>query len=263
MAKVRISDLPALTTGSTETQLVGNFQGTTYRISLSTLTASVVAMLSESLDGRLDLLENFENNFNTLSASFSNRIEIATNETIFVTTSSFNSFTQSQNTLNATWATTGSNTFNGNQIISGSIIPSVGVGESTSSFSLGSPDAAWKDIYVSRGTIHFLDETGSVVDTIAAVSGGIVVSNLLVDGGMTGSLDYINLINTPEFPTTGSNTYYGNQKVYGAMEVSVMMNPQELIQPTIIPSGYNALLIGPVGTNTEIIVQDNALLVIL
>jgi len=336
MGKVRISELPALTTGSAETELVGNYRGKTYRISLSEITASIIQLLSESVDSRLDLLENFENNFNELSESFSSRIEIATNETIFATTGSntfignqtisgsvgisantgswnfrtdgtlvlpnntgiygngllqidtiggflltsytdqFGSGSQewyfhSDGTLNApgniygasNLATTGSNTFSGSQTISGSLIPAVGDGETTSSFSLGAPDAAWKDIWVSKGTIHFLDDTGSIVDTISAISGGIAVSNLIVSGSMTGSLDYIHLINSPEFPTTGSNTFYGNQKSYGTVAANAMMNPQDLIEPTIIPSGYNGLLIGPVGTNTEIIVQDNALLVIL
>jgi hypothetical protein len=54
-------------------------------------------------------------------------------------------------------ATTGSNTFNGEQTISGSIIPAVGVGTFTSSFSLGSLTNAWKDIYVSHGSIIFVD----------------------------------------------------------------------------------------------------------
>ena len=307
MGKVRISELPALTTGSAETELVGNYRGKTYRISLSEITASIVQMLSESVDNRLDLLEQFEadynqmsasflsieqlnaytesantrldnleiisqsyldftQSYNTDSASFDERIIAATNEqdlSYLVTTSSFNEFTQSQNQLNATWATTGSNTFSGSQTISGSLIPAVGDGETTSSFSLGAPEAAWKDIWVSKGTIHFLDDTGSIVDTISAISGGIAVSNLIVSGSMTGSLDYIHLINSPEFPTTGSNTFYGNQKSYGTVAANAMMNPQDLIEPTIIPSGYNGLLIGPVGTNTEIIVQDNALLVIL
>ncbi len=51
---------------------------------------------------------------------------------------------------------TGSHGITGSIGISGSIIPAVGVGETTSSFSLGSPTAAWKDIYVSEGSIKFI-----------------------------------------------------------------------------------------------------------
>ena len=46
--------------------------------------------------------------------------------------------------------------------ISGSLIPVV-LGSATSSFSLGSPTAAWKDLWVSDGTINFLDSTGAII----------------------------------------------------------------------------------------------------
>lgn len=57
--------------------------------------------------------------------------------------------------------------------MSGSIIPAVGVGESTSSFSLGSPTAAWKDIWVSQGTIHFIDNAGNSQGTLSTTADGI------------------------------------------------------------------------------------------
>ena len=86
-------------------------------------------------------------------------------------------------------ATTGSNTFVGNQtitgsiLISGSIIPNVGVGQLTSSFSLGSPTAAWKDIYVSEGSIKFI-KSGSAEIVLSAKDGGISIN-----GGSTISAD--------------------------------------------------------------------------
>jgi hypothetical protein len=61
------------------------------------------------------------------------------------------------------FATTGSNTFRGEQVVSGSIllsgsiIPNTGAGTFTSSFSLGSPSNAWKDLYISQGSIIFVD----------------------------------------------------------------------------------------------------------
>jgi hypothetical protein len=57
--------------------------------------------------------------------------------------------------------------------VSGSIIPNVGVGESTSSFSLGSSTAAWKDIWVSEGTIRFLDGEGNPQGTLSTTADGI------------------------------------------------------------------------------------------
>jgi hypothetical protein len=79
-------------------------------------------------------------NFNAFSASVVSRINAATNE-------------QDLSYL----ATTGSNYFYGDQIVSGSLIPATGQGTFTSSFSLGSPSNAWKDLYISQGSIIFVD----------------------------------------------------------------------------------------------------------
>ena len=81
---------------------------------------------------------------------------------------------------------TGSHGITGSLGISGSIIPAVGVGQTTSSFSLGSPTAAWKDIYVSEGSIKFI-KSGSEEVVLSAKDGGIQVN-----GGPTISADGIN-----------------------------------------------------------------------
>ena len=44
-----------------------------------------------------------------------------------------------------------------NMMVSGSIIPNTGNGTNTSSFSLGSATNAWKDLYISHGSIIFVD----------------------------------------------------------------------------------------------------------
>jgi hypothetical protein len=81
----------------------------------------------------------------------------------------------------SSFATTSSNTFTGNQIISGSIlisgsiIPNTDGVSSTSSFDLGSPTNAWKDIYVSNGTINFLDGTGSIQATLSSTGTGLTL----------------------------------------------------------------------------------------
>jgi hypothetical protein len=65
--------------------------------------------------------------------------------------------------------------------ISGSIIPAVGAGTFTSSFNLGSPTAAWKDIYVSDGTINFLGSNGSTLGRLSATATGMAFdSDILV-----------------------------------------------------------------------------------
>ncbi len=74
---------------------------------------------------------------------------------------------------------TGSQSITGSLTVSGSIIPTVGTGEVTSSFSLGSETAAWKDIYVSNGSIKFVSGTPGNIQTSSlsvGASGGIQVS---------------------------------------------------------------------------------------
>ena len=60
----------------------------------------------------------------------------------------------------------------GSMGISGSIIPAIG-SSATSSFSLGSATNAWKDIWVSQGTIHFLDGAGVSQGTLSTTANGI------------------------------------------------------------------------------------------
>lgn len=85
-------------------------------------------------------------NFNAFSASIVDRVLAATNE---------------QNISNL--ATTGSNTFKGQQVVSGSVllsgslVPAVGQGTFTSSFTLGTATNAWKDLYISQGSIIFVN----------------------------------------------------------------------------------------------------------
>tara|TARA_R110000744_G_scaffold279096_1_gene391315 strand:+ start:595 stop:1437 length:843 start_codon:yes stop_codon:yes gene_type:complete len=46
--------------------------------------------------------------------------------------------------------------------ISGNLVPYTLGSETTSSFNLGSPTAAWKDLYVSTGSINFVDNDGAI-----------------------------------------------------------------------------------------------------
>jgi hypothetical protein len=130
-------------------------------------------------------------------------------------------------------ATTGSNTFTGNQtitgsiLISGSIIPTVGTGETTSSFSLGSETAAWKDIYVSEGSIKFI-KSGSTTVTLSAANGGISV-----DGGSVISADGV----SGQFITSKS------------LDTNIT-----------VKDSNNSLLMGPIDveTNKEIVVEEGS-----
>ena len=78
---------------------------------------------------------------------------------------------------------TGTATFSGSILVSGSIIPNVLSGSATSSFSLGSPTAAWKDIYVSNGTINFLNSAGQVQSTIGTGNNQLT-GDTFIDGNL-------------------------------------------------------------------------------
>lgn len=122
---------------------------------------------------------------------------------------------------------TGSHGITGSLGISGSIIPAVGVGQLTSSFSLGSETAAWKDIYVSEGSIKFIT-SGSPAVVLSAKDGGIQVND-----GPTISADGIN----GQFFTSKS------------LETSIT-----------VKDSNNSLLMGPIDveTDTEIIVEEGS-----
>jgi hypothetical protein len=130
-------------------------------------------------------------------------------------------------------ATTGSNTFTGDQtitgsiLISGSIIPAVGAGQTTSSFDLGSETAAWRDIYVSEGSIKFI-KSGSAEIVLSAKDGGISI-----DGGSTISADGV----SGQFITSKS-----------------------LGDNVTVKDSNNSLLMGPieVETDKEIIIEEGS-----
>ena len=87
---------------------------------------------------------------------------------------------------------TGTQTISGSLLISGSIIPNVLSGSSTSSFSLGSPTAAWKDIYVSNGTINFLNGAGQVQSTIGAGTNATIITGSLTTVPLNPLTDFAN-----------------------------------------------------------------------
>ena len=75
-------------------------------------------------------------------------------------------------------------------------------------------------------------------------------------------------INTGSFATTGSNTFVGNQSITGSVSVSqtvksqVYMNPQTLDGFTI-PTGNNAMLVGPVTVSGSIVLEGTSNLLVL
>jgi hypothetical protein len=124
--------------------------------------------------------------------------------------SSLNSFTSSIQTRvdglssqTASLATTGSNTFRGNQTISGSLIP-----DASGSYDLGTLNNPWRHIYVGTGSIYLVDDKAQTTKTITAntivttndiASGSINLTTTLPSGIVSGStqVEFNNINNTP------------------------------------------------------------------
>jgi len=152
-------------------------------------------------------------NFNVFSASIVDRIEnISVTANIdsssLVTTSSFNAvsasfdlrISQATNEQDLSHlATTGSNTFkrtqtiSGSVLLSGSLVPSVGPGTFTSSFTLGTATNAWKDLYISQGSIIF-------VNAVTQATSSFSIDN---EGG-TDNVKYTSAITASSFIGDGS-----------------------------------------------------------
>lgn len=100
------------------------------------------------------------------------------------------------------------NTLNQNLIISGNILPAGPYTANTSSYSLGSATAAWKDIYVSNGSVIFL--SGSTSSSINLGPAGTL--------NFTGSLQ-----GTASFAQTASfvNTLNQNVLITGSLTVGL------------------------------------------
>jgi hypothetical protein len=106
--------------------------------------------------------------------------------------------------------------------ISGSIVPAVGAGEYTSSFSLGSATNAWKDLWVSNGTINFLGPNGSEQGRLSSNASGLSMNSLKVSGSfetngnqnITGSLNVTGKVNILR-ETTQSQVAIGDRTLGG------------------------------------------------
>jgi hypothetical protein len=161
------------TTGSVNITGSININGST--VITSNLTGSNATTGSNSFTGSQTISGSLTT---TGSVNITGSINI--NGSTVITSNQTGSFAPTGST-----PTTGSNTFNGSQtisgslLISGSIIPNVGSGSTTSSFNLGSPTNAWKDIYVSDGTINFLDGAGNVQGTIGTGTNATVITGSL------------------------------------------------------------------------------------
>ena len=101
--------------------------------------------------------------------------------------------------------------------ISGSIVPNVAEGDLTSSFSLGSSTNAWKDLWISKGTIYFIGDNNQTASISINADNQIVVNDINLTGSFTASLaegylwvggpnNITKLIATSSLVTGGSGT---------------------------------------------------------
>ncbi len=72
--------------------------------------------------------------------------------------------------------------------ISGSIIPNTSPNELTSSFSLGSSTNAWKDLWISQGTIYFIGGNQQTASISINENNQIVIEDINLSGSLTASL---------------------------------------------------------------------------
>lgn len=135
----------------------------------------------------------------------------------------------------STFATTGSNTFVGSQIISGNLVPAGPYVDNTSSYNLGSPTQAWKELYVSNGSIYFLN--GNTSSSISLDSNGNIA---LPSASLTGSL-----------LGTASFTYSASQALTASFAPNYVLTSttSSMLQPYVLTSVTSSMLQPYVLTN--------------
>ena len=109
-------------------------------------TQAVMGMFQEVSGSGFPLFDNISKDFAILSA---------TSDITLVTI--LNNASSSNDVAQVSLTRSGSLDVYANMNVSGSIIPATANGTYTSSFSLGSATNAWKDLYISHGSIIFVD----------------------------------------------------------------------------------------------------------
>lgn len=141
------------------------------------------------------------------------------------------------------FATTGSNTFVGSQIISGNLIPAGPYVNNTSSYNLGSPTQAWKDLYVSNGSVYFLN--GNISSSISLDNNGSIT---LPSASLTGSL-----LGTASLATTASHALTASLASNYVLisDTSSMLHPyvltnvtSSMLQPYVLTTSTSSMTVG-------------------
>ena len=116
------------------------------------------------------------------------------------------------NSKTGSYATTGSNVFVGNQIVTGSIIPGSGSND------LGTATAPWQHLYIQSGSIKFMNPDGTELSSFNnTFDGNQVISNTehplfnTFNPGTTGTIE--EFLNAVFFPNTAPTISTGNQTI--------------------------------------------------
>ncbi len=181
----------------------------------SLVTTSSFNQYTQSTNLRLNSLEN-----NSASVNVSITNLNSTTASLNTSITNLNSFSASQKTLNGTFATTGSNTFTGNQIID-------------RASKLYTNGVYWTDMTAGFNNLEIINQGGGNLD-FASLNGGrmrVVNTPLQLTGSILSSNSDISTsaniyaanltgsgvtINTGSFATTGSNIFYGDQIISGS-----------------------------------------------
>lgn len=138
----------------------------------------------------------------------------------------------------------------GNLDISGKISSSL-IPITNNAYDLGSATNYWKEIFVSTGSINFVDSLGIVSTIKSAQNGGIKIGNVLIttasiafidnNGNVTQNIAASSSAGSTSgnnnFATTGSNTFIGDQNIVGAVTASMFSGSLYGIGDILVFSG--------------------------
>lgn len=164
----QIENQPIFRAGTNVTITTGSLNGsTTYTINSTggsggggSTDISYLNQATESLQSQIDAIVSATSSFITSdnTGSDSQTLTIVGNQ---LTISNGNTITLPISFNSASFATTGSNTFIGNQYFSGSLIPESSTADD-GIHSLGSVTNPWKELYISTSSLNFVDDEGVV-----------------------------------------------------------------------------------------------------
>jgi len=110
----------------------------------------------------------------------------------------------------------------GTTIVTGNLLPGSPITNNTSSWNLGSPNAAWKDLYVSNGSVYFV--SGSVSASIGFINGAIDFNNTPVNIPSNSTVPTASFAQTASFllgsvtsaSFASTSSFYSGQSTVGA-----------------------------------------------